>query len=85
VLERVWGSSPPTSVVGVNMEKVELSPESAIFILASVTASFFNAAKCKGIVADYNGEKVNVLLIDGELTIVKDEYPNLVIGQLIRN
>ena len=66
------------------MDKIKMSPDEAIFILASVTASFFHAAKCKGIVADHNGERVNVLLIDGELTIVKDQYPDLVIGQLIQ-
>jgi hypothetical protein len=66
------------------MEKVELNPNDAIYILASVTASFFHAAKCKGIVADHNGERVDVLLIEGELTIVKDQYPDMVIGQLIR-
>jgi hypothetical protein len=66
------------------MELVELAPESAIFILGSITASFFHAAKCKGIVAEHNGERVNVLLEEGKLTIVKDLFPDLPIGQLIR-
>ena len=64
--------------------KAELSSLDSIVILGTVTASFFNAAICLGVVVEHKGKRYNVMVEEGVLSIIDDEYPNLDIGQLIK-
>ena len=64
--------------------KAELSSLDSIVILGTVVASFFNAARCLGVVVEHKGKRYNVMVVEGILSIIDDEYPDLSIGQLIK-
>ena len=66
------------------MEKVDLNPTDAIVILASCVATFLAHFKADGIVVEHKDIRYNIMAIDGVFTICKDEYPDEVVGQLIK-
>jgi hypothetical protein len=66
------------------MEKVELNPNDAIYILASCVATFLNHFKADGIIVEHKNVRYNIMAVDDTFTVCKDEYPEQPVGQLIK-
>lgn len=82
--EKVWGSRPPTSEFRSYMEKVDLNPNDAIYILASCVATFLNHFKADGIIVSHKDVRYNIMAVEGVFTVCKDEYPEQPVGQMIK-
>lgn len=67
-----------------NMEKVELNPNDAIYILASCVATFLNHFKADGIIVSHKDVRYNIMAVEGVFTVCKDEYPEQPVGQMIK-